>query len=146
MPRFELGVHRSRVSGSSSNERMSSLLRQHYLLRAFNSGNNSREHFISPIIAKVFRSFLAPRDGKMLLYTVCVLGAGCILNSAVLSWLRKLNGHKSVLQGVVIFFKNIIVLFVGYFFPQMHRHLVTIPRPTKVVSCSTDLVGVASKS
>ena len=82
--RFELGTHRSKASGSSDDERMSSLLRQHYLLHAFNNGNNSRERFVTPITAKVFRSLLKPRDGKMLLYTVCSLGANCILNSPVL--------------------------------------------------------------
>ena len=86
MPRSELGVHRSRVSGSSNDECMSSLLRQHCLLRAFNNGINSRKRFVTLVTAKkVFRSFLAPRDGKVLLYTVCVLSAGCIPNSAVLT-------------------------------------------------------------
>ena len=84
MPHSELVARWLRASGSSNNERMSSLQRQHYRLRAFNNGNNSREHFITPVTAKVFRSVLAPEDDKMLFYTVCVLGAGCILNSAVL--------------------------------------------------------------
>ena len=43
-----------------------------------------RVRFVTPVTAKVFRSFLAPRGGKMSIYTVCMLGAGCILNSAVL--------------------------------------------------------------
>ena len=84
MPHSELGAHRSRASGNSNDERMFSLLRQYYLLRTFNNGNNSRERFVTPVTAKVLRSFLLPRDGKMLLYTVCVLGAGYILNSVVL--------------------------------------------------------------
>ena len=75
MPRSELGPLPSRASGSSNDEeRMSSLLRQHYLLRAFNSGNNSREPFVTPATAKVFRSFLAPRDDNLYcLFVVCWL-------------------------------------------------------------------------
>ena len=84
MPPSEPGAHRSRASGSSNDERMSSLLPQHYLLRVFNNAINIRERFVIPVTVKVFRSFLAPRDGTMLLYIVCVLGAGCIPNSAVL--------------------------------------------------------------
>ena len=34
------------------------------LVRAFNNGNNSRERFVTPVTAKVFRSFLSARDGK----------------------------------------------------------------------------------
>ena len=85
MPRSELGADRSRASSSGNDQRKSLLLRQHYLLRPFNNGNNSRERFVTPVTAKVVRSFLVPRDGKMLLYTVCVLGAGCTINSAILS-------------------------------------------------------------
>ena len=77
IPRSELGAHLSRASGSSNDERIPLLLRQHYLLRVFNNGNISREHFVTPVTAKVFISFLAPKDGKMSLYTVCGLGAGC---------------------------------------------------------------------
>ena len=84
MPRSELGAYQSRASGSSNDECMSSLLRQHYLLRAFNNVNSNRKRSVTPVTAKVFRSLLAPKDGNMLLYTICVLGAGCILNSAVL--------------------------------------------------------------
>ena len=84
MPQSELGAHRLRASGSSNDERMSLLLRQHYLLCAFNNCNNSRERFVISVTAKVSRSFFAPRDGKILLYTFCVLGVACIINSAVL--------------------------------------------------------------
>ena len=114
MPRSELGAHRSRASGSSNDERMSSLLRQHYLLRVLNSCNKSRERFVTHVTAKVFRSLLAPRDGETLLYTICVLGACCIPNSAVLP-LKNETG-TSVLQGVVTCWVcHITVLFVGFF-------------------------------
>ena len=120
MPRPELGAHRSRASGSSNDERMSSLIRQHYLLRAFNNGNNSRESFVTPVSAKTFKSFSAPRDDNMLIYTFCVLGAGCILNSAVLHYLLD-------------FFTT--VLFVGYSPPQMYRQLVTMSRFRRCPLC-----------
>ena len=97
--RSELSAHLSRALGSSNDERVSSLLRQHYLLRAFNNDNDSRERFVTPVTAKVFRNFLSPRDGKKLLYNVCVLGAGCTLNSAVLPWENETG--KSVLQDIV---------------------------------------------
>ena len=114
MPRSELGAHRSRAS----------FVRQYYLLLAFNNGNNSRERFVTPVTARVFRSFLAPRDGEMLLYTIWVLGVGCILNSAVLPW--KSETGTGVLQDVVTCRGFVvIVLFVGYFPPQMHRQLLT---------------------
>ena len=136
MPRSELDVHRSRALGSSNDERMSSLLRQHYLLRVFNIVNNSREHFVTPVTAnKVFRSFLAPRDGKSLLYTVCV----CMHVWSSLCWVLAVYKTAPYLPEETkrvqvscrrrycwVFY--ITVIFVDYFPPQMHRQLVTMSR------------------
>ena len=130
MPRSELRTHRSRASGSSNDERISSLLRQHYLLRDFNNnGNNSRERFVTPVTAKVFRSFSAPRDSKILLYIlfVCWVLGVYYLNSTVTPLTEKTKRAQVSSKAS---------LLVGGFISQQHHLLAVIPRKcTDITAC-----------